>query len=89
MIDWEEADQTRRCEIRNPIPYSDLRSLSPQNMQRYVEEKEPFEFGHTLSDQIQGQIEAGFLLAGFYEDKGEALLDKYTDVFIATKAIKL
>jgi SAM-dependent methyltransferase len=89
MIDWEEADQTRRCEIRNPIPYSDLRSLSPQMMQRYVEEKKPFEFGHTLSDQIGCQIAAGFLIAGFYEDKGEALLDKYTDVFIATKAIKL
>jgi hypothetical protein len=57
-------------------------------MQRYIEEKRPFEFGHTLSEQIQGQIGAGFLIAGFYEDKGEALLDKYTDVFIATKAIK-
>jgi SAM-dependent methyltransferase len=26
MIDWEEADQTQRCEIRNVIPYSDLLS---------------------------------------------------------------
>jgi ubiquinone/menaquinone biosynthesis C-methylase UbiE len=89
MIDWEEADQTQHCEIRNSIPYADLLSLSPQMMQRYREEKKPFEFGHTLSDQIQGQIAAGFLIAGFYEDKGEALLDKYTDIFIATKAVKL
>jgi len=89
MIDWEEADQTRRCEIRNTIPYADLLSLSPQMMKRYMEEKKPFEFGHTLSDQIQGQIATGFLIAGFYEDKGEALLDKYTDSFIATKAVKL
>jgi SAM-dependent methyltransferase len=89
MIDWEEADQTGHCEVKNPIPYSDLKSLSPQSLQRYIDEKQPFEFGHTLSDQIGGQIAAGFLIAGFYEDKGEALLDKYTDIFIATKAVKL
>jgi len=47
-----------------------------------------YQFGHTLTDQIQGQITAGFVIAGFYEDKGEALLDEYTDVFIATRAIK-
>jgi SAM-dependent methyltransferase len=88
MIDWEEADQTRRCEVRNAIPYSDLKSLSPQTMLRYLDEKKPFEFGHTLSDQIGGQIAAGFVIAGFYEDKGEALLDPYTEVFIATKAVK-
>jgi SAM-dependent methyltransferase len=89
MIDWEQAEQVRGCEIKNPIPYADLLSLSPLMMQRYVDEKKPFEFGHTLSDQIQGQIAAGFLIAGFYEDKGEELLDKFTDIFIATKGIKL
>lgn len=89
MIDWEEAEQTERCEIRYSLPYSDLHSLSPQAMQRYLAEKEPFEFGHTLVDQIQGQIAAGFLIAGFYEDKGDSLLDDYTDIFIATKAVKL
>ncbi|MGA2489813.1 MAG: class I SAM-dependent methyltransferase, partial [Anaerolineales bacterium] len=88
MIDWEEADQNQRCEIRNAIPYSDLLSFSPQNLQRYIEEKKTLEFGHSLSDQIQGQIAAGFLIAGFYEDKGEALLDKYSDTYIATKAVK-
>jgi SAM-dependent methyltransferase len=89
MIDWEEADQTQVCVIRNSIPYSDLSSLSPKMIQQYIDEKKPFEFGHSLSDQIQGQIAAGFRIAGFYEDKGEPLLDKYTDAFIATKAVKL
>jgi ubiquinone/menaquinone biosynthesis C-methylase UbiE len=89
MIDWEEANQTRRFEIKNAIPYSDLRSLSPQSLQRYLQEKKTLEFGHSLSDQIQGQIAAGFLIAGFYEDKGEELLDKYSDTFIATRADKV
>ena len=56
---------------------------------KYIQEKTPFEFGHTLTDQIQGQVDAGFIIAGFYEDKGEALLDKFADIFIATRAIKI
>jgi ubiquinone/menaquinone biosynthesis C-methylase UbiE len=89
MLDWEEADQTRRCELRHAIPYSDLQSLSPSMKRKYRQERTPFEFGHSLTDQIQGQIEAGFIIAGFYEDQGEELLDQFTDIFIATRAIKI
>lgn len=89
MLDWEEADETKRCELRYSIPYSDIRSLSPGMKHKYIREKTPFEFGHTLTDQIQGQIEAGFVIAGFYEDKGEELLDQFADIFIATRAIKI
>lgn len=89
MIDWEEVEQTRRCELHHAIPYADTRSLSPQMMQKYIEEQQPFEFGHSLTDQIQGQIAAGFLIAGFYEDIGEDLLDQFTEPHIATYAIKL
>jgi SAM-dependent methyltransferase len=88
-IDLEEAKRTGRCEIKNALPYSDLKSLSAQEIQRYRDENIPFEFGHTLADQIGGQIAAGFLLAGFYEDKGEELLDAYVDSYVATEAIKI
>jgi SAM-dependent methyltransferase len=89
MLDWEEADETKRCELRHSIPYSDIQSLSPGMKQKYIQEKTPFEFGHTLTDQLQGQIEAGFVLVGFYEDKGEELLDQFTESYIATRAIKI
>lgn len=46
-------------------------------------------FGHSLEDLIQGQIDAGFLIAGFYEDTGNSLLDKYIPTFFATKAVKI
>lgn len=88
MIDWETAEQTGRCELKYAIPYSDLVSLSPEMKEKYFQEKIAFEFGHSLSEQIQGQIAAGFLIAGFYEDRGEPLLDQITDSFIATKAVK-
>ncbi len=89
MIDWEKAEKTKRCELVQAIPYSDLKSLSAEMKQKFIKEKTPYEFGHTLTDQIQGQIGAGFVIAGFYEDKGEELLDPLTDIFIATKADKM
>lgn len=46
-------------------------------------------WSHTLEEQIQGQIEAGFAIIGFYEDIGGTALDKFIRSSIATKAIKL
>jgi hypothetical protein len=88
MIDWETAEQTKRCELKHVIPYSDIQSLSPEMKAKYIQEKTAFEFGHSLTDQLQGQISAGFLIAGFYEDQGEPLLDQITDSYIATRAVK-
>lgn len=88
LVNWEEAEQTGRCEIKNAIPYSDLASLSADAQAKYRAEHLPFEFGHSLTDQIQGQLDAGFLLAGFYEDQGEPLLDPYTAAYIATRSVK-
>ncbi|MBW2367981.1 MAG: class I SAM-dependent methyltransferase [Deltaproteobacteria bacterium] len=89
MIDWDEADSTQMCVLKHAIPYSDLHALSPERKQQYRQEHNPFEFGHSLSDQIQGQIGVGFVLTGFYEDTGNEVLDRFTDRFIATRAVKL
>lgn len=77
-------------EVRHRLPYSDVDSLPPQELQRWLDLGAPLEFSHTLTQQIGGQIEAGFLLAGFYEDSyGEKdLLSRYVDWFIATRAVK-
>jgi SAM-dependent methyltransferase len=89
MIDWDLADQSQRCELKHAIPYAEIDSLPPETKEKYIREQIAFEFGHSLSDQIQGQIEAGFLIAGFYEDRGEPLLDQLTDSYIVTRAIKV
>jgi SAM-dependent methyltransferase len=79
-------------EVANSLPYSDLESFPPEMIQQYIDEGEPFEYSHTLEDQIGGQLEAGFVLAGFYEDtcdpKDNDLLTKYMPTFIATRAVK-
>jgi hypothetical protein len=67
-------------------------NLPHEKLDKYIESKSPLEYSHTLDDQIGGQIEAGFLIAGFYEDRSSEdegdLLSEYIPIFIATKAIK-
>ncbi|HET6882579.1 MAG TPA: class I SAM-dependent methyltransferase [Pirellulales bacterium] len=89
------ADQIRNgnLEVCHTIPYSDLRDLDGGELQRLVVGPvEPLEFGHTLNDQIGGQLDAGFLLTSVYEDHyaetdGDPL-SLYIDSFMATRAIK-
>lgn len=89
IFDLEELEQGRFV-VRHSIPYSNLTSISKEELKKLVlDQNEGICFGHSLYDQIQGQIEAGFLIAGFYEDKGGSSLDQYIDNSIATKAIKL
>jgi len=74
--------------VKYKIPYSDLTSLTKEEFER-VTAHEGVSFGHSLEDLIGGQIDAGFLIAGFYEDVGGSALDEYISTFFATKAIKL
>jgi SAM-dependent methyltransferase len=81
------------CKYR--LPYSDVTSLTDQERRRYTDAGEPLNFGHTLEDQIGGQLDAGFVLAGMYEDRcggGSTeyeAYDLYFSSFIATRAVKL
>jgi SAM-dependent methyltransferase len=71
------------------LPYSDLTSLSDEEKERFLHQDAPLEFGHLLEDQIGGQIDAGFLIAGFYEDGDPAEpLSNYMPSYIATRAVK-
>jgi SAM-dependent methyltransferase len=92
LFDLELEERAGILQVKHPLPYSDLESLDEDEKQRFVQDGEPFEFSHTLEDQIGGQLDAGFVLTGFYEDRyddpAEDLLSWYTDSFIATRALK-
>jgi SAM-dependent methyltransferase len=79
-------------QVRHPLPYADTTSLPPEELQRRLETGEPLEFSHTLEEQIGGQLEAGLLLAGFYEDRYPAAerdrLSYYMPTFFATRAVR-
>lgn len=90
VFDAELEEQEGILQVRHSLPYSDLQSLSEEERRRYTDAGEPLEFSHTLDDQIGGQLDAGFLIVGFYEDGygDQDLLSKYMPSFIATRAIK-
>lgn len=71
-------------------PYSDLYSLPAEKLEELKQQNEALVFGHSLTDQIGGQLDAGFMLTDMYEDNwgGESKMDEFFPGFIATRAIK-
>jgi SAM-dependent methyltransferase len=89
IFDLELADDTGEVRVRYSLPYSDGTSRSEEELGRQIERSEPLEFSHTLEEQIGGQIEAGFLISGFYEDRHrDDPIAAFMPTFVATRAIK-
>ena len=91
MLPDPELDGTREPILTHPIPYSDDKRLTEEQKIRYLEQGWSLEFGHTLTDQIAGQIDAGFVLTGFYEDRhhlADHPINRFGSAFIATRAKK-
>ena len=86
-FDFEKANQGH-YEMRYPLPFSDIKSFSSKEKERFIREETPLEFSHTLSDQIGGLITLGFVVDGFYEDDwgGKDPIDRFFPQFMALKA---
>ena len=87
----DDVEATAELRVTNRIPYSDAESLDQEERREHAAEGWPLEFGHTLTDQIGGQLEAGFVLLGLYEDehhREEHPLRGHIATFIATRAWK-
>lgn len=88
IFDFAKAERGE-LEVRHAIPYSDLASLSPAELAVFTDRNEPLCFGHSLEDQIGGQLAAGFVLTAMYEDRQENhTLSRYIAPYIATLAEK-
>lgn len=89
----EESGGRVSLRVRWRIPYSDLTDLSEAERARLIANGEPLQFGHSLEDQIGGQLAAGFVLTDFHEDRFSDLeadpLSRYIDTFIYTRAVKI
>jgi SAM-dependent methyltransferase len=89
IFDLELADDTGEVKVRYELPYADAKSKSEEEVGRQMERGEPLEFSHTLEEQIGGQIEAGFLISGFYEDRHrDDPIAAHMPTYVATRAIK-
>ena len=86
----DELMEKGQFKVCHRIPYSDLGSLSSKQRQALVDDEQPFGFGHSLNDQLGGQLDAGLAITGFYEDRrSDWPISEYIPTSIATKATKL
>ena len=71
-------------------PFSHLHSLSKEALEELKKKHEPLVFGHSLTDQIGGQLDAGFTITAMFEDTWdvENKMDDFLPSFIATRAVK-
>lgn len=72
---------------RYPIPF-DARDLSGDERDRMFGADSPLEFGHSLADQIGGQLDAGFVLTAMYEDATGEPCGRFMPGYYATRAVK-
>ncbi|QDT03956.1 Ubiquinone biosynthesis O-methyltransferase [Rubripirellula lacrimiformis] len=89
----DERKENGNLQVRYQIPYSDLDYLDQPHIQQAIAAGQPLEFAHSLDDQIGGQLNAGFALTGFYEDRypdsSNDPLSSFLNTFIATRAVKI
>lgn len=90
-FDHDEAEKTGQLIVKYRLPYSDLASLTPAARAARIAANETLEFGHSLDDQIGGQLKAGLVVTGFYEDDwsdAATPVNRYGPMYIATLARK-
>ena len=85
---FDDAETSRGEFIaRYAIPYSDLVSRSAARIAEMRAKGEPLAFGHTLEQQIGGQLVAGLRLIALFEDRWDAEpLNRFFAPLIATLA---
>lgn len=91
LFDHDAAETSGVLTVTYRLPYADTTSLGPQALRHKLEANAPLEFGHSLSTQIGGQLKAGFLLGGLYEDHwmdDSWLYSRFAPICIATLAVR-
>lgn len=91
LFDHDALERGGALEVRYRLPFSAPRDLPPRLYDLRVDRNEALEFGHSLDDQVGGQIAAGFSIEGFFEDRwndAATRLNAYMPTTFATLAIK-
>jgi len=86
IFDLEKADNGI-LEVKYKLPYAD--SDHPEIAAKLMAAGDALEHSHSLTDQLGGQMNAGFHIIGLYEDyHSHVAVSDYTPTYIATRAIK-
>lgn len=86
LFDMDKADEGTLV-IANKLPYAD--SEHPETVKKLMEKNWPLEHSHSLTDQLGGQMDAGFHITGLYEDHHEGfVIGEQMPTYIATRTSK-
>jgi SAM-dependent methyltransferase len=89
IFDADASENRGELIVRHALPYSDLTHLSAEERARLWGADAPVEYSHTLSEQIGGQLDAGFIITGFRERPHHAgPTAEYMPGYFATRAVK-
>jgi SAM-dependent methyltransferase len=89
IFDEEAGDDRGELLVRHRLPYSDLTHLDAAELDRLRGTDVPLEHSHTLTEQIGGQLDAGFVITGFREAPHHAgPTAAYMPGYFATRAVK-
>ncbi len=89
IFDADASDNRGELVVRHALPYSDLTHLTPAERAELFGPDAPVEYSHTLSEQIGGQLAAGFVLTGFTEAPHHAgPTAAFMPGYFATRAVK-
>jgi SAM-dependent methyltransferase len=89
IFDAEALDSRGELVVRHALPYSDLTHLSREERDRTFGPDAPVEYSHSLTEQIGGQLAAGFVITGFAEaPHHEDATAQYLPGYYATRAIR-
>ncbi len=88
-----EAEERGELIVRHELPFSEIRDLPADELNRLIGRDHVVEFSHSLEDQIGGQLRAGFILTDLFEDRDHGLpktgRSRVMPTLFATRAAKL
>ncbi|WP_323762193.1 class I SAM-dependent methyltransferase [Maricaulis sp.] len=91
LFDHDDVDAGGPLTVRYRLPFEAVRDLPAKLRDARINNRDALEYSHSLQEQIGGQIDAGFSIGGFYEDRWSpdaTRLDPYMPTSFATLARK-
>jgi SAM-dependent methyltransferase len=67
LFDNEALDSRGELVVRHRLPYSDLTHVPADERERLWGADAPLEYSHTMTEQLGGQLAAGFVITAFEE----------------------
>jgi SAM-dependent methyltransferase len=90
IFDSEQMTRSKLV-VRFPLPYSDIADRSSKDFDMIIQRDHTVEFSHSFDTQFAGQLRAGFMIAGMFEDgdrEPQRSIGAYMPIYFATLAIK-